>query len=148
MKIKNSVLYFIPILLFYIYGCGGGPETINVSLHCDTDCNESNAVVIKIYQLRNADKFSHASFESLQRSPDETLGDDLIPGAKYEKLMTPDETFKISEYEIKKDAAYIGVVGDFHSPAKDGWLEIIPVKDIGDVSIKIHSNSLSIQQGE
>jgi len=148
MKIKNAVLYFIPLLLFYISGCGGGPETINVSLHCDADCNESNAVVIKIYQLRNADKFSHASFESLQRNPDATLGDDLLAGAKYEKLMAPDETFKISEYEIKKDAAYIGVVGDFHTPSTDGWLQIIPVKGIGDVSIKIHSNSLSVQEGE
>jgi type VI secretion system VasD/TssJ family lipoprotein len=144
---KNSIiLIFFALVLYVIPGCGGGTETINVSLSCDNDCNEGNAVVVRIYQLRNSDKFTHASFESLLRSPDETLGDDLIAGAKYEKLMAPDESFKISDYEIKKDAAYIGIVGDFHSPAKDGWYEIIPVKDIDDISVKIHSNSLSIQK--
>ena len=145
---KPILLFIFSLLLLVYSGCGGGTETINVSLHCDSDCNESNAVVVKIYQLKNADKFSHASFESLLRNPDETLGDDLIAGAKFEKLMTPDESFKLSDYEIKKDAAYIGVVGDFHSPAKDGWSEVIPVKDIDDLSIKIHSNSLSVEKGE
>jgi type VI secretion system VasD/TssJ family lipoprotein len=143
---KKIILFFFPIILLIASGCGGGNETIDVSLHCDSDCNESNAVVIKIYQLRNADKFRHASFESLVRNPDETLGDDLIAGAKYEKLMTPDESFKINKYEIKKDAAYLGIVGDFHTPAKDGWLEVIPVKDIDDLIVNIHSNSLSVQK--
>ena len=145
MKKFNSVIL---LLLLLVYAGCGGPQMINVSMHCDGDCNESNAVVVKIYQLKNADKFSHASFESLLRSPDETLGDDLIAGAKYEKLMAPDESFKLTDYEIKKDAAYIGVVADFHTPAKDGWFEVIPVKDIDDLSIKIHSNSLSVVKGE
>lgn len=143
---KKSGLFFIYLVFLLASGCGGGTETINVSLHCDSDCNENNAVVIKIYQLKNSDKFSHASFESLVRNPDETLGDDLIAGAKYEKLMAPDETFKLNKYEIQKDAAYIGVVGDFHSPAQDGWFQVIPVKDIDDFSITIHANSLSIKK--
>jgi len=148
MKIKKVILcLFLPILL-YSYGCGGAPETINVSLHCDEDCNGSNAVVVRIYQLRNADKFSHSSFESLLRNPEATLGDDLIADGKSEKLMAPDESFSINNYEIKKDAAYIGIVGDFHSPAADGWRQIIPAGDIGDITVRIHSNSLTVQEGE
>ena len=142
---KFFLLFYI-LILVTLTGCGGGNETINISMQCDTDCNESNAVVINIYQLKNSDKFSHASFESLVRDPDGTLGDDLIAGAKYEKLMTPDETFKLNKYEIQKDATYIGIVGDFHTPAKDGWFQVIPVKDIDDFVIKIHSNSLSVQK--
>ncbi len=148
MKIKKIILYLFSLTLFYTYGCGGGTETIKVSLHCDEDCNENNAVVIKIYQLKNADKFSHASFESLLRNPDETLGDDLIADGKSEKLMAPNDTFIINDYEIKKDAAYIGIVGDFHSPATDGWRQIIPAGDIGDILVRIHSNSLSVQEGD
>lgn len=148
MKIKNIILcLFLPILLF-TYGCGGGPETINVSVHCDEDCNGDNAIVVKIYQLRNADKFSHASFESLLRNPDTTLGDDLIADGKSEKLMAPSESFSIKNYEIKKDAVYIGIVGDFHSPAADGWRQIIPTGDLGDITVRIHSNSLSVQEGD
>jgi len=144
MKKIALLLYITAIIIFS--GCGGGGETISVSLQCDSDCNENNAVVVKIYQLRNADKFTHASFESLVRNPDETLGDDLITGGKFEKLMTPDESFPINEYEINKDAAYIGIVGDFHTPAKDGWFQVIPVKDIDDLIIRIHSNSLTVEE--
>lgn len=148
MKIIKATFYLFLLVLLHAYGCGGGTETIQVNLHCDEDCNENNAVVVKIYQLRNADKFSHASFESLLRNPDETLGDDLIADGKAEKLMTPNDSFTIDEYKINKDAAYIGIVGDFHSPATDGWRQIIPVADIGDISVRVHSNSLSVQQGD
>jgi type VI secretion system VasD/TssJ family lipoprotein len=143
---KKLSLFLFSLVLLIVSGCGGGNETINVSLHCDSDCNESNAVVIKIYQLRNSDKFSHASFESLVRNPDETLGDDLIAGAKYEKLMAPGDSISINKYEINKDAVYIGIVADFHTPAKDGWFQVVPVKDINDFLIKIHSNSLSVEK--
>jgi type VI secretion system VasD/TssJ family lipoprotein len=144
---KITFSLFLTVLLF-VCGCGGGTESINVFVHCDQDCNENNAVVVKIYQLKNADKFSHASFESLLRNPDETLGDDLIAAGKSEKLMAPNESFSITDYEIKKDAAYIGIVGDFHSPATDGWRQIIPAKDIGDITVRIHSNSLTVQEGD
>ncbi len=144
MKKLALLLYLTSLSI--ISGCGGSGETISVSLQCDSDCNESNAVVVKIYQLKNADKFTHSSFESLLRNPDETLGDDLISGAKFEKLMAPDESFPITKYEINKDAAYIGIVGDFHTPAKDGWFQVIPVKDINDLVVKIHSNSLSVEK--
>lgn len=143
---KKYFLLLLPLILLYSSGCGGGNETVNISMSCDADCNESNAVVIKIYQLKNAEKFSHASFESLVRNPDETLGDDLIASSKFEKLLTPDEKFDLSKYEINKDAAYLGIVGDFHTPAQDGWFQIVPVKDIDDFSITIHSNSLSVQK--
>jgi type VI secretion system VasD/TssJ family lipoprotein len=143
---KKYFLLILPFILLFASGCGGGNETVNISMSCDTDCNESNAVVVKIYQLKNAEKFSHASFESLVRNPDETLGDDLIAGSKFEKLLTPDEKFDLSKYEINKDAAYLGIVGDFHTPAQDGWFQIVPVKDIDDFSITIHSNSLSVQK--
>ncbi|HEY6906393.1 MAG TPA: type VI secretion system lipoprotein TssJ [Ignavibacteriaceae bacterium] len=143
---NKAVLLLSTLILLAIAGCGGSGETISVSLKCDSDCNESNAVVVKIYQLKNADKFSHSSFESLLRNPDEVLGDDLISGAKFEKLMAPDESFPIDKYEINKDAAYIGIVADFHTPAQDGWFQVIPVKDIGDLVVKIHANSLSVEK--
>jgi type VI secretion system VasD/TssJ family lipoprotein len=143
----NKLVLLLSTLIFLsISGCGGSGETISVSLKCDSDCNESNAVVVKIYQLKNADKFSHSSFESLLRNPDEVLGDDLISGAKFEKLLAPDESFPIDKYEINKDASYIGIVADFHTPAQDGWFQVIPVKDISDLVIKIHANSLSVEK--
>ncbi|MFO7523888.1 MAG: type VI secretion system lipoprotein TssJ [Ignavibacteriaceae bacterium] len=139
----------IPVLfLFFILiltGCGGGPQTINVNLHCDENCNNNNAVVIKIYQLKNAEKFRHANFESLVRNPDELLADDLIPNSKLEKLLVPEETYDFNDLEIKNDASFIAVIGDFHSPSSDGWKQLIPINsDLKNIKVKITENSLSV----
>ena len=142
-KLYRTVIYCIPILLF---GCGSGVQSLKVNLKCDGDCNGNNAIVIRIYQLKNADKFSHASFESLLRNPEATLSDDLIPDSKFEITLVPDQTFQIKDYTIKDGAKYIGVVGDFHSPAKDGWLHVN--SDIDGMMILVHQNYLSVEKAE
>ena len=135
------ILFFSTLIL--TTGCGSSVETINVDMTCDDNCNESNAIVVKIYQLKNADKFRNASFESLISNPEEVLGDDLIPDSKYEKTLIPGEFFQVNEYEIKPEAVYIGIVGDFHSPAKDSWLQVLQTEEIDKLNISIHENSIS-----
>ncbi len=130
-------------------GCGGGVQSIKVNLKCDGDCNGNNAIVIRMYQLKNSDKFSHASFESLLRNPEATISDDLIPDSKFEITLVPDQSFQIKDYTLKDGAKYIGVVGDFHSPAKDGWLQVIPVNsDINSLKILVHQNYLSVENAD
>src|SRR5690606_27152575 len=131
------------IVSFIFSGCGG-VQTISLDMVCDDDCNGNNAIVIKIYQLKNADKFRNAGFESLISNTEVVLGDDLIPNSKYEKTLIPDESFEIPEYEIKPEAAYLGIVGDYYSPAKDSWQQVIPASDISSVKITVHENSISV----
>jgi type VI secretion system VasD/TssJ family lipoprotein len=141
-------ILFLPAVYFIVYltGCGSGIKTAKINLVCDGDCNGSNAIVVRVYQLNNSDKFSHASFESLLRNPEAALADDLIPNSKFETTLVPGQTFELKDYVIKNGAAYIGVVGDFHSPAKDGWLRVIPVdSDIKPMKILIHNNYLSVE---
>ncbi|QQS36597.1 MAG: type VI secretion system lipoprotein TssJ [Ignavibacteriales bacterium] len=141
-----KLIKYIPLLLLIINAAGcGGSSTMMVNMSCDENCNNNNAVVIKIFQLKSADKFRTASFESLLRSPESVLGDDMIANAKYEKLMVPNENFNLNELEIKSDAMFLGIVGDFHSPAKDGWLQVVSLEDGPDeLKILIHENSLSV----
>lgn len=142
---KNALLFIVLFFSFILAGCGGGPQIINVNLHCNDNCNNDNAVVIKIYQLKNAEKFRHASFESLVRNPEELLGDDIIPNSKIEKLLVPGETHDIKELELKSDASFIGILGDFHSPATDGWKQIVSVdSDLGKIKVTVLENSLSV----
>ncbi|MDO8549081.1 MAG: type VI secretion system lipoprotein TssJ [Ignavibacteria bacterium] len=143
---KHSLLILFLYSLILIPGCGSSVQTISVDLTCDENCNENNAIVVKIYQLKNADKFRNASFESLIYNPEEILGDDLIPDTKYEKTLIPGESFPINEYEIKPEAGYIGIVGDFHSPAKDSWYQVVPVYDIDKLNIIVHENSISFNK--
>lgn len=141
---KLFILSSIFVLMLFASGCGGS-NTISVNMLCDENCNNNNAVVIKIFQLKSADRFRTASFESLLRNPESILNEDLIPNSKYEKLMVPKENFSLSSLEIKNDAMFLGIVGDFHSPSKDGWLQVIPLDDRPDeMKIIIHENSLSV----
>lgn len=133
------------LILLVTGGCGSSIQTINVNMFCDENCNNNNAVVIKMFQLKNADRFRTASFESLIRNPEAILSDDLIPNSKYEKLMVPNESFKLSNIEIKSEAMFLGIIGDFHSPSKDGWLQVISFEDgPEEIKINIHENSLSV----
>lgn len=143
---KSLKVIFIIYLLFFAFGCGGGVQLLNLNVNCDEDCNSKHAVVVKIYQLKNADKFRYASFEALLRNPEEILSGDLIPSSKYERTLIPGEEINIDEMKVEKDAAYLGIVADFYSPAKDNWHQVIPLNsDMDKIEIKVHSNSLSFE---
>ena len=112
---------FLPIIIvaflsFAFTGCGN--PTVNVLMKCTDDSNGSNAVRMKLYQLRSSEKFELSSRESLLRSTQETLGEDLIPNTKVEKIMIPGETFNIEDIELTDETKFIGVVGDFFLPVR------------------------------
>ena len=142
---KNILLSFLFIVLSTLLsGCGGGNEMIQVQLKCDENTNSGNAVVVTVYQLTNADKFRFSSFEELTKNPEQTLGADLVPSSKFERTMVPGETFNLDELEIKKEAAFLGIIADFHSPSADGWQQLVPLNDgFDELIISVHENSIS-----
>ncbi|MGE5797884.1 MAG: type VI secretion system lipoprotein TssJ [Ignavibacteria bacterium] len=144
-KVKLLILFHsLIIFLVYIYGCSSSVQTLEVLFHCDDECNQNNAIVVKIFQLKNSDKFEHSSFESLLKDPDGVLGEDLIPSAKYEKTMIPGEDFQLDNLELKTDAAFLGIIGDFNSPAKNGWMQVVPINsDLENLKVLVHKNFLS-----
>jgi type VI secretion system VasD/TssJ family lipoprotein len=83
----------------------------------------------------------------MMKRPEEILGSDLVPGSKYERTMLPGESFQLIDHELKSDATYLGIIADFHSPAKDGWQQVIPVdSDLKQVRISVHENSVSFSK--
>ena len=137
--------FIIFAFMIYFIGCGSGIQTINVALSTDDNANGGNAVVINIYQLTNDYKFQNASSNSLLRDSKETLANDLILPI-IEKTMVPNENHYL-ELELSKDAAFIGVVGEFYSPSIDDWRRIISVdSDTEYLKILILENSLSLQK--
>lgn len=142
---KNILFGFLFIVISTLLsGCGGGKELIQIQLKCDENTNSGNAVVVTVYQLTNADKFRFSSFEELTKNPEQTLGADLIPSSKFERTMVPGETFNLDELEIKKEAAFLGIIADFHSPSADGWQQLVPLNDgFDELIISVHENSIS-----
>jgi type VI secretion system VasD/TssJ family lipoprotein len=136
---------FILLFIFFLSGCGGS-NSLQLDLQCSEDCNNSNVIVVRVYQLKNAERFKFASLESLIRKPEETLGEDLIPNSKFEKIIGPNETFTVEDLELLGGAAYLGIIGDFHSPAKDGWQQVVSLSSgVDKVKISIKENSLSVE---
>lgn len=139
-------LFLLPIFIIILFlppGCSG-VKTISLMLNCDGDCNNTNAIVITVYQLKSADIFKSTSFESLIRNPDEILKTDLVPDSKFEKMLAPGDSLEIKDIEIKKDAKFLGVIGDFHSPAKDGWKQVVSLASgLDELKIIVHKNSLT-----
>ncbi len=134
--------FIIFAFILYFTSCGSGIQTINIDLISDANANGGNAVVIKIYKLTNDDKFRYADLNSLWQNAEETLANELIPTIK-EETIVPNKIFELKEFELSKDAAFIGVVGDFYSPSNDDWKLIIPVdSDIDYLKILILENSL------
>jgi type VI secretion system VasD/TssJ family lipoprotein len=75
-----------------------------------------------------------------------TLGSDLVPNSKFDRTMVPGETFQLDELEIKKEAAFLGIIADFHSPSADGWQQLVPLNDgIDEIIISVHENSISVK---
>lgn len=145
--IKYLFITLTIVCLLSVCSCGGGMRTVRIDVFSDNNANSGNAVVVTIYQLVNADKFRFASFESLMKNPEETLGSDIIPNSKYERTMVPGESFQLEEHEIKSDAVYLGVIADFHSPAKNEWQQIIALdSDFDELKISIHESSISIEK--
>jgi len=144
--LKSYILILSFTSLLILDGCGGA-RTLSLEVISDNDANNGNAVVVKVYQLLNADKFRYASFESLLKKPEETLGSDIIPNSNYERIMIPGEIFKLDDFVIKPEATFLGVLADFRSPAKDGWQRIIELSsDIDELQISIHENSISVEK--
>jgi type VI secretion system VasD/TssJ family lipoprotein len=141
---KKIFLFIMSIsILFVTHGCGG-LQKISLDLNCDNDCNNSNAIVVRVFQLRNADKFKTTSFESLIRNPEEILKGDLIPDSKFEKMLAPGDSLQVNNIEIKEGTKFLGIVGDFNSPAKDNWLKVISLDSgIDNLKIIVHKNSLT-----
>lgn len=144
---KKIILILLPVFTLLLFSkCGSGKEYIQVSFKSYDNSNGGNAVVVTIYQLANADKFRLSSFESLTKNAVAALGSDLIPNSVYEKTMVPGESFNLDELEIKKEAAFLGVMADFHSPSADGWQSVVDLKDgIDKLIVKVQDNSISVQ---
>ena len=140
-----SITIFVLTFIIFLSGCGS--PTTNIILKSTDDSNEMNAAQMKIVQLKSAEKFKLASREALLRNPDETLGDDLIPNSKVEKIMIPGETFSLENVELSEETKYIGIFGDFFSPATDGWSQLIDVSEGKDeIKIVIGKNFLSVSE--
>ena len=141
--LKNVLCLFG--LTFYLSACGAA--TVNITMKSSEDCNGKNAVVVKVFQLKSDEKIRRSTRDAITRNLETTLASDLVPNTKVEKTMIPGEAIFIRDITIQKEAAFIGFVADFHSPATDGWLLVFPLSSgEDDIKVLVEKNYLALEK--
>ncbi|KIQ98075.1 type VI secretion system lipoprotein TssJ [Lysobacter sp. A03] len=84
------------------------------------DDGRAAALVVRVYQLRNAKRFDDAAFDVFldERREHDVLGDDLVSVTEF--LLTPGKRHEVLE-ALADDASHIGVVALFRAPAPTRW---------------------------
>jgi type VI secretion system protein VasD len=106
---------------------GIAPEKVQLTLQAGKDLNlsqgESMSVVVRIYYLKDAERFLHAPMAQLMDPTQESamLGDDLM--AARELTLTPGQRYTHTEL-VPREAKVIGIVALFHTPAVGGWKRV------------------------
>lgn len=100
-------------------------HTVPLRLYAAANLNAGSgtrplALVVRVYQLRNTQRFEQAAFAAFldEKSEQAALGSDLVTAN--EVLLTPGQRHEVQE-TVAADARYIGVVALFRAPAASRW---------------------------
>lgn len=106
------------------------------------------AVVTRIYTLRQEAAFRQAPYEAFLNPLKEkdALGADLIEVK--EVTLVPGQRYEVIE-KVSRDAAFVGVVALFHSPAPQRWRLAYSAADAaqGGITVGVHGCALSSGAG-
>lgn len=150
----------LPLLFacFVLGGCAGraAPETVRdvaIRLHAASALNLDSrgsplAVVARVYKLRQQVAFQQAPYDTFLNTQKEkdALGADLIDVK--EVMLVPGQRYEVVE-KLGRDAAFVGVVALFHSPAPQRWRLVYPTADaaVGGITVGVHGCALSSGAG-
>lgn len=101
------------------------PDELPIRLHAGDNLNTGDdgraaALVVRVYQLRDAKRFDEAAFDVFldERREHDVLGDDLVSVTEF--LLTPGKRHEVLE-ALAEDGTHIGVVALFRAPAPTRW---------------------------
>ncbi len=127
--IERLVLTLIVVLLIGEVSCSSATKPVRLALISTKQLNVNDEgaplpVIVRVYQLRNKDKFEQGSFTALWKSDKELLESDLLE--RKELTLHPESEVMLElEVETKKGAEYIGVLALFRKPDNDAWKKVM-----------------------
>lgn len=125
------------------------PLSIFAGAGLNTDAQgRSNAVVLKVYRLRNNASFLGASYETLLDPVREkaALGQDLLDVR--EVMLVPGQKLEFKE-KLPVETGFVAVAALFRSPAPERWRYTFPTDSVNakGVIIGVHGCALTVSQG-
>ncbi|MDH4079509.1 MAG: type VI secretion system lipoprotein TssJ [Nitrospira sp.] len=87
------------------------------------DAGDSQPVLVRVYQLKERERFQQATFKALWKGDKEVLEDDLLD--RKELMVHPEKKADLYiDLDVKHGAAYIGVMALFRQPDVEGWRQV------------------------
>jgi type VI secretion system protein VasD len=142
------------LLSLLLAGCAGSgpkappPRDVAIKLHAAARLNsdpkgQSLALVTRIYTLRQQAAFERTPFDAFlsPQKEREAFGGDLIDVK--EVMLVPGQRYDAIE-RVGPEAAFIGVVGLFHSPAARRWRLAFTVAEAERLGISIAAQACSL----
>lgn len=126
-------------------GCASGPKTYEIRGEADPVVNRDVSgaplsVVVRVYQLKDAQEFSKLTFDTLAggRPEAELLGAELLE--KNEVVLVPGNKHTSTD-KLREDTRYVGVVAFFRKPDPHYWRYLIDAD-------KVRSDGLSFRAAD
>jgi len=126
---KLCVALIILIMGGVTVGCGSGVKDIRVTLLPTHRLNpdESGAplsVVVRVYQLRNRERFDRADFRALWRDEEKVLEGDVLE--RREVTVYPETKASVElQVDQKKGVQFLGVMALFRKPEGELWRQVM-----------------------
>lgn len=126
---SRALMIFLGIIFLFSSACVSTRKPIKVRISSDdslnlTDNKESLPVLLKVYQLNDKNEFMQASFDSLWKRDEKTLGNSFQ--SRHEYTIYPGKTERIS-FNKKDETQYIGFFATFRNPSRETWKKVVKV---------------------
>lgn len=118
---------------------------LNASLQLNADANGRGlSVIAKLYKLKDANNFLHASQETFQHASreKEALGSDLVESK--EILLIPGQRYAVSE-KLGPEVGYIGLVVLYREPDPKHWRLALAQSEIASEGLVINLRSCALK---
>jgi type VI secretion system protein VasD len=116
-------------ILLLLTACGSHQVNVDISSTANLNVNRYNEalpVVVRIYQLTDAQAFNNASFEDLWKKDALTLGSTLL--TKEELTLQPSSKQTVS-FERHEAAQYVGLFAMFRNRDDNQWRVVKKLSD-------------------
>jgi type VI secretion system protein VasD len=109
------------LLILLLSGCASSQMKVQIRSALDLNRSETHRalpVLVKLYQLREKDRFEQATFREIWKDDAAVLGDNMI--TQREITVAPGASTNIA-LKRSKEARYIGLTAIFRDPVRGRW---------------------------
>jgi type VI secretion system protein VasD len=126
--LKLTLVLTMLLISSITVGCGSSVKDVRVTLLPTDRLNPDElgaplSVIVRVYQLRNKERFERADFRALWKNDEKVLEGDLLE--RKEVTVYPDTKTSVElQVDKKKGVQFLGVMALFRKPEGEMWRQV------------------------